>query len=54
MPSRRSMVFWKYMFDDPFICAWVYVNVFHAIRRMWGSDMLKSVMIYSLQTSAFP
>ena len=29
---------------------WIYV--FHAIWRIWGSDMLKSNMIYSLQTSA--
>ena len=31
---------------------WIYV--FHAICRIWGSDMLKAIMIYSLQSSAFP
>ena len=31
---------------------WIYA--FHAIWRIWGSDMLKSIMIYSLQTSALP
>ena len=31
---------------------WIYV--FHVIYRIWGSDMLTSIMIYSLQTSTFP
>ena len=45
MPSRRSMVFWKYTFSDSCICA-LDLCFFHAICRIWGSDILKSIMIY--------